>query len=521
LSGKARVLKNVGSMSIAVFFSRITGLLRDTVFAYFFGATFVADAFNFAFEIPNMLRKMFGEGALSAAFIPEYKHFEEHKSKQELINFGLNILSILCIFLTLLSLIGVFFAPLLVRIIGPGLDQQTSDLAIKLTRILFPYLFLIGFSSTLISILNAHGYFFIPGLSTMFLNIAMISSVFLYTLFFNDNQQDRIIVFAGGVILGGILQTVVNFPQMAKIGYRFKFHINLSSDAFRLVLKRFIPGVMGLMIREVSIFVDKVMASFLVTGSITALTYGNRLMQLPLGIFGISVSTAVLPLFSEYVARKDWSALQDKFKFSVLSLIIIMMPITAIIAAAGKDIITLLFMRGAFDETALIMTYKALLCYSLGLVFFGITRATVPIFFALKDTKTPVMISVVIVIVNIVLNLILMQFLGHAGLALATSLASGVHFIILYHYLKKKLPGLKLVGVTPEVIKISLASLLIFGFILVTNIMPVSGNYMLLLKLAIQLTVSGVIYYFLIHIMKVSYIGELTSMIRNRFRKKV
>ncbi|MDD3052717.1 MAG: murein biosynthesis integral membrane protein MurJ, partial [Candidatus Cloacimonetes bacterium] len=448
-----KLVKSIGSMSAAVFLSRISGLIRDMIFAYYFGATYLADAFHFAYEIPNLIRKLFGEGALSAAFIPEYKSIENTGDKEKLINFGLNILTILAIFLLLLSILGILFAGPIVRLIGPGFDEGTSQLTIKLTKLIFPYLFLIGLSSTLISILNAHGYFFIPGISTLLLNFAMIGSLIIHSFVSNAESEQKIKIYAFSVVVGGILQTVVNLPILYRIGYRFVLHLNLQSKEFISVIKRFIPGMIGLMVREINLLADKILASLLPVGSIAALTYGNRLMQLPLGIFGISVSTAVLPLFSEYVVQKKWSSLQDRLKFSIISLSVIMLPTTMIIIALGKDIIRILFMRGVFDENALIMSYKALVFYSLGLVFYSINRTIIPIFYANKNTKTPVKISAVIVIINISLNIGLMRFLQHSGLALATSLTAMIHLLLLTLYLKKYFPILKFDGILPNIIK--------------------------------------------------------------------
>ncbi|MCK4694660.1 MAG: murein biosynthesis integral membrane protein MurJ, partial [Candidatus Cloacimonetes bacterium] len=216
---KKKLVKNIGSMSVAVFISRIFGLLRDIIMTYFFGTSYVADAFQVAYQIPNLLRKLFGEGALSAAFVPIYNEIGIKQDKKSQINFALNVLSLLSTFLLVLCLIGIFLAPLIVRVIAPGFDDKTYLLAMKLTRIMFPYLFLIGLSSTLISVLNSHNYFFIPGLSSAFLNIAMIGCLGIF-IFLNEapTVESKVVIWAYGVILGGILQTIVNFPILWRIG---------------------------------------------------------------------------------------------------------------------------------------------------------------------------------------------------------------------------------------------------------------------------------------------------------------
>lgn len=506
--------KNLGSMSAAVLISRVFGLVRDIFFARFFGATFVADAFNVAFQIPNLLRKLFGEGALSAAFIPIYSEFSVNKSRKEQIRFALNVLSLLTFFLFILSILGILLAPLIVRLFAPGFDVETYELTVRLTRILFPYLLLIGLSSTLISILNFHGYFFIPGVSSALLNIGMIGALFFSTFFENLSPGEEAVFLSVGVLSGGILQTVINFPLLAKVGYRIKLYFEIRGEALKNLWQRFVPGMIGLAIRDINLIADTILASFLISGSIAALQYGNRLMQLPLGIIGISAGSAVLPLFSRYSSEKKWDKLSETFRFGLASLTYIMIPVTFIFIALGRDIIILLFMRGAFDEFALSMTYRALLFYSLGLLFFSLNRTIIPLFYALKDTKTPVKISAVIVAVNIVLNIILMQFLQHAGLALASSIAALLHFCILMTAMKKKIPEITVKPLWVNTVKIFIMSLIVYLLIrLLSPLFSADGSIQIIAKLTVLMIISGVIYYLGTKILKVEYIDRIGKKI--------
>ena len=460
---KRKLAKNIGSMSVAVFISRILGLIRDIVMTNYFGTSSVADAFRIAFQIPNFLRRLFGEGALSAAFVPIYNDIGVKKGREYQIRFAINVLSLLTIFLVILCILGILLAPILVKIIAPGLDDVTQQLAIKLTRILFPYLFLIGLSSTLISILNSHDFFFVPGLSSAFLNIGMIGSLGIFVLINETtNIEEKIFYWSYGVLIGGILQTIINFPLLKKIGYKIKLNFNTQGKAIDTVWRRMIPGAIGIGVRQINLVADMILASLLASGSIAALGYGNRLMQLPMGIFGVAAGVAVLPLFSRYIAEKKWSALQDSMRFSAISLSFIMLPLTAIIAGLGRDFIKILFMRGQFDAASVEMTYKAFLFYSLGIIFYSLNRLVIPVFYANKDTKTPVKVSAVIVVVNIVLNVILMQFLQHAGLALATSLSAMIQFFILIRLLQKKAPQIAFPNIWSEIIKMTGLSILLF-----------------------------------------------------------
>jgi putative peptidoglycan lipid II flippase len=502
---KRNLAKNAGSMSLAVFISRILGLMRDIVMTSFFGTSYVADAFQVAYQIPNLLRKLFGEGALSAAFVPIYNEVGIEKGRKYQVSFAINVLSLLSLALLILCGLGILLAPLIVRVLAPGFNEQTYLLTLKLTRIMFPYLFFIGLSSTLISILNSHDYFFLPGLTSAFLNIGMVGSLALY-IFLNDAQtlEQQVTVWSYGVVIGGVLQTIVNFPLLKRLGYRVQLKFSLAADGLKAVWQRFLPGVWGLAIRQVNLAVDLILASTLATGSIAALNYGNRLMQLPLGIFGITAGVVALPAFSRYFAQKKWETLADELRFSIISLSLIMLPVTAILAGLGKDIIRVIFMRGAFGEHSLNMTNAALIFYSIGLVFYGLNRLIIPIYYANKDTKTPVQISAFIVVINISLNIIFMKFLQHAGLALATSVSAVIHFAVLLMFIRKKIPQIHIPSMKRSILKILLLSLLIFAFLSLVNYYYLAANFwQALLKIAILGIMSLIILVTGINILKI------------------
>ncbi len=515
-----KLFKNTGIMSVAIFLSRILGLVRDQVMAAFFGTSYVNDAFNIAFNIPNLLRRLFGEGALSTAFVPIYNEMGIKRGKQYQILFAINLLTVLSLILLALSVIGVVAAPLIIKVIYPGLSVQTSDLAVKLTYILFPYLFLIGLSSTMIAILNSHDYFFITGLSSALLNIAWIGTIFI-AAYFTKDQINLVYFSAIGVIIGGVLQTVVNFPFLRKSGYYFKAIFRFKTTAMIMLWKRFVPAMLGLGIREVNLLMDALIASFLPGGSISSLTFGNRLMQLPLGIFGISAGTAVLPSFSRSLINKDWKELSSTLRFSILFMLYVMLPVTALMIAGSEDFIILLFKRGAFDSHAVSMTVKALVCYTLGLVFFGLNQTITPVFYAAKDTKTPVKIAGAMCLTNIVLNVALMFPLKHAGLALATSISAMLQFLIMLHVLLKRFPEIRI-----SKIRINLLKILIISFILFASIFAVShfwktATFLLLLaKVCVMIILWIIILFSLGFIFKLEYWDSVVQRLCSKFLKK-
>ena len=448
-----RLAKQISVMSIAVFLSRIVGLVRDQVMAYFFGGSYLNDAFNVAYTIPNLLRRLFGEAALSTAFVPIYNEIGIKKGKENQINFALNMLSLLTLLLLGLTILGIAFAPLIVKLLYPGLAASSSQVAIRLTRIIFPYLFFIGLSSTFIAILNSHEYFFMTGLSSALLNIGMILSV-LIPYWVWKLPPERLIYPAGwGVLIGGFLQISINFQYLKAVGYRIKIVIDFGSEALSTLWKRFVPSMIGIGIREINLIMDSLMAIFLPIGSITALGYGNRLMQLPLGIFAISASTAVLPMYSRHVSRGEYDELSKGVRFTSLNLIYIMLPVTTIILLLAPDLVDLLFGRGAFDAKAALMTSQALVYYSLGLLFFSLNQTLTPLFYAHGDTKTPVKLAAGMVLLNITLNFILMQVMAHRGLALSTSITALINYSILRRLIKRHFQQLDFTGIYQNLFK--------------------------------------------------------------------
>lgn len=507
-------------MSIAIFLSRILGLVRDQVMAFFFGANFLNDAFNVAYTIPNLLRRLFGEGALSTAFVPIYNEMGTKTTKEKQFEFALNVLSILTLFLAVLVALGIAFAPLIIKLIYPGLAPETAFFAVKLTRIIFPYLFFIGLSSTMIAILNSHDYFFMTGLSSALLNLGMILTVVLPWWILKLRAEELIIWAGWGVFLGGFLQTVINLPYLRKIGYRWALVIKFSGESLTLLWKRFIPSMIGIGIREINLIADGIMASFLPIGSITALGYGNRLMQLPLGIFAISAGTAVLPLYSRCVVQENYEELSESLRFSSITLGYLILPITTLILALGGDFVRILFFQGEFGSKAALMTTQALFFYSIGLIFYSLNQTMTPIFYANKDTKTPVRIAAFIVLLNITLNYILMQFMGHRGLAFSTSITAAVNYIVLISILKRKLPKVSYKGIWWNLGKASMICVVLYLLIISTNqYFRADTKLLLIFKDALYAVACLVIFYLAGIVLKLDYLTEVRENLWKRFRK--
>jgi len=512
-----KLAKNISIMSIAVLLSRILGLIRDQVMAFFFGASYLNDAFNVAYNIPNLLRRLFGEGALSAAFVPIYNEQGIKHGQKAQLSFALNMLSLLTFALSVLTMLGIAFAPLIVKALYPGLAPETSLIAIKLSRIVFPYLFFIGLSSTMIAILNSHDLFFMTGLSSALLNIGMIASMVLPYLTWGYRGENLIIWSAWGVFVGGVLQTVVNLPYLRRLGYRFRFNLGIKSAEIKAMWSRFLPSMIGIGIREINLVADTLMASFLPIGSITALGFGNRLMQLPLGVFAISAGTAILPIYSRNIAEKKYADISQNLHFTSVSLSCVILPVTLIISVLGRDFVHILFEHGSFDSKAALMTTQALVLYSLGLIFYSLNQTITPLFYANKDTKTPVKIAAYMVSVNIILNLVLMQFLQHRGLALSTSITAVVNYLILIKLLSHKIPEISFGDTFINIGKAALICFVLYlPFSYVNSLFSFSTKLAIIGKDILLSIAVFIIFFFFASLLRIPYLDKVRSQLWSR-----
>ena len=516
-----KLIKNISVMSFAILISRIMGLVRDQVMAFCFGTTYLNDAFVVGYRIPNLLRSMFGEGALSAAFVPLYNEIGIKEEKRKQINFALQVLSILTFFLLILTIIGIIFAPAIVKVLYPGLHPDTYKLAVILTRIMFPYLLWIGLSSTMIAILNSHDKFFMTGLSSALLNLGMILSMVIPRFVFHIEGEELVRWAAVGVFGGGFLQTIINFPYLKQLGYPFKIMVKFGGEALTTLWKRFLPSLVGVGVRELNLVADSLMASFLAVGSISALEYGYRLFQFPLGMFAISTGTVLLPTYSRLVTYDNYPELSKNLRIAMLNLTYLMQPITVLLMGLGKDVVQIIFQHGAFDADATLWTTQALICYSLGLIFFSFNQTLTPLFYAHKDTRTPVRIAIRMVCLNIVLNFILMQFLQHRGLALATSITAMVNFVILLRLIHKEMPHIDFHGIFPNVLKTIVISVIMLVFLIITDHFYVAtGLWKLIIKVIILSVLSIGLFYVLGLLFKLDYLKEAGTNLWKKFQKK-
>ncbi len=404
--------------------------------AYYFGASMATDIFVAAFRIPNLLRDLFAEGALSAAFVPVFKEKLVKGSDSEAFALARIVLTALLVIVGALVLLGMVAAPALVYVTANGFTDNPVqfDLTVDLTRMMFVYLLLVSLSAAVMGMLNSFGRFGLPALSPALFNLGIIGAVVgLYHWL-----DVPVYALAIGVLIGGVGQLAVQLPQLLKIGFRFRLKFDFLDESFKKVIRLFVPMVAGMSASRVNILISTLLASFLMEGSLSFLNYSFRLMHFPLGVFAVALGTAALPKASELAAQKDMDGIGRSFAEAMGLNMFLVIPSAVFLAIMGRDLVESVFRWGAFSEADSANTSLALLHYSYGLIGFAAVRVTVPIYYALKDSNLPMRISMAAVAINLALYYPLIQILDFAGLAAATSVAGLVNFGLLLYYLPRK-----------------------------------------------------------------------------------
>jgi putative peptidoglycan lipid II flippase len=462
MENNKKLSKAAGAVGGMTLVSRLFGFVRDMVIAMAFGSSASADAFFVAFRIPNMQRRILGEGAVSAAFIPVFSETLAKKGESAAWKMTANLFNILFIALSLVSLLILIFSPAVITVFAPGfLDEPGKfELTVKLTRWMAPYLFFIGLAAFCMGILNTLRVFALPAATPILQNISMIMSVLIIA----PLMDEPIMGLAIGVLIGGALQLLVQLPLVLKKGLRFKKSLDFKQEEVVKIAKLMGPVILGLAVYEINIMIDTLLASFLPGGSISYLYYGNRLVQLPLGIFAVALGVALLPTLSSQAAKNNLKELIQTLGFSIRLILFITIPATVGLIILREPIVNTLWERGEFTASTTEGTAIALLYYSIGLCAYSGIKILAPAFYSLQDTKTPAKIGIYSMILNTVLNLILMGPLKHGGLALATSLAALFNVFLLIHFLRKRLGLIGGRKILRSTIKVSSAAIAM-GFV--------------------------------------------------------
>ncbi len=420
----------------ATLLSRIFGYVRDMSIAYLLGAGVFADAFFVAFRIANLLRRLVGEGALTSSFVPIFTEVLTNKGREEAGRLASRVFTLFFLILAVLTVIGVIFSPWIVAFLSPGFtaDPDKFSLTVELTRYMFPYMLFIGLVAIAMGVLNSLRHFAAPALSPVLFNLSIIVCAALLA----PALGVPVYALAVGVLLGGVLQFALQLPFLGRAGMFPRPDFSFGDPAIRKIFALMGPAAIGVGVYQLNIIVTLRFASSLPEGSVSYLYYAIRLMELPLGVFGVAVSTAILPSLSEYVAKKEWDSFSESLSFAIRVVNYVIVPAMFAIFILGGPIVDVLFLRGEFGAEAAYGTTYALYFYAAGLVPVAISRVLVSVFYSLKDTRTPLVAAFISFIINIVFCYLLIGPLKHGGLALATSIAAVFNIVVLVVALRRK-----------------------------------------------------------------------------------
>jgi len=451
-----------GIVSLATLASRLLGLIREQVFAAFFGAGLAVDAFQVAFRIPNLLRDLFAEGAMSAAFVPTLTRVQETEGREAAMRLANLVINFLVVTVSVICILGIVFADHIVPLMAPGFGQVPGklELTTQMTRIMTPFLLLVALAAAVMGVLNTRRVFFIPAIAPTMLNLALIASGFLIAPICPRFGLEPIVGMAFGVLLGGLGQLFIQVPALWSQGFRWRPEISFRDPGVLRIVTLMAPAAVGLAATQVNIFVNTFLASLLPQGSVSWLNYAYRLMQLPIGLFGVAIATVTLAEVSRHAARREMPALKRTISFSLRFGLFLTLPATMILMSLAHPIVALLYQHGRFGADDSWQTAQALWGYAVGLSAFSAVRVLVPVYYSLGMTRIPVTISFVTIAINVVLNIMLMEPLQHRGLALATSISSVLNFVLLFEVLRRKIGPMGGRALSRSAGKIFLASLL-------------------------------------------------------------
>ena len=454
------IIKFTSLLSVGTLSSRILGFLRDVILAKLLGTGIRADAFFVAFKIPNLFRDFVGEGATNSAVVPILAEYLQKRKRESFWRFVSVVLTLALIVLSAITILGIMFAPVIVRMIAPGfmVDPDKLLLTIHLTRIMFPYLVLIGLTAYCMGILFTFRSFLVPAFSPCLLNISVIASAFIAS----RTMEEPVFGLAIGVLVGGALQLAVQVRPLLKTGMKFKVPKTLKHPGAMKIGKLLIPRMIGSGVYQLTVLIDTFCASLSMIvgqGGISAIYYSNRIIQFPMGVFSIALASAVLPSLSGLASKKDTESIKRTLIFALENIFFVMAPTMVMLLLFSLPIIRVLFQRGEFTTYSTGITSLALSFYALGLFSFGGIKILVTAFHALQDTKTPVKIAAVCLGLNAALNFILMIPLGIGGIALASAIAGSIDFLALFYIMNRRL-GKFNSGLLVYFLKVTFAALL-------------------------------------------------------------
>lgn len=455
-----------GVVALAVLCSRVLGLARDQIFVGLFGAGRVMDAFNIAFRIPNLLRDLFAEGALSTAFVTTFSKTVATDGEAAAWRLANKVATLTTVLLSAITVLGIVFAPLLVAVLAPGFPIEKAELTVTLTRVMYPFILLVSLAALVMGMLNARNVFGVPAMASSFFNLGSIIAGVALGYWIDPHFGVRAILgLAIGTLIGGALQLIVQLPALTALGYRFQPDFHWRDPGVRSILRLMAPSVIAASTTQVNVLINSVFASELGNGPISWLQVAFRLMQLPLGIFGVALGTVTLPMLSRMAATGQHGAFRSELARGMRLAFLMTIPASIGLIVLAEPIISVLYQHGRFGVHETVESAGALRFYALGLCGYAALKVLVNAFYAIDRRKTPMVVSFIAVGTNLVLNWIFIVHLGwgHRGLAFSTACVATSNFLILYLLMRAHLGRLESRAMAALLARVALASLVLLA----------------------------------------------------------
>ncbi|QYO66722.1 murein biosynthesis integral membrane protein MurJ [Leptolyngbya sp. 7M] len=545
------VARSAGIVSIAVMFSRVLGLVRETVFARFFGAGYLYDAFVVAFKIPNILRDLFAEGALSAAFVKVFTDYQIRRTEIEAWQLASLVFNVLAVVMSAITIIGILIAPWVVPLLARGFEPEKAALAVTLTQIMFPFILLVALAALAMGVLNTKARFGIPASASTAFNIFSITTGIFFAYWLsggtweisNDKTvipsvaaQWAIIGMAIGTLVGGAAQLLIQVPSLLKVGFRFSPVLKFSDPGVKRVMRLMGPALIGTSAVQIKVLVDVFIVSG-IEGAQSWLSYSFRLMQFPIGVFGVAIGTAAIPTLSRLASEDNIAKFRDTLADAMKLVFLMTIPAASGLIVLGEPIVALIYQGGAFRAFDTNMVAWALAAYSVGLAGYAAIKVLSPSFYALDDARTPMYVSLASVLVHAPTSYGMMTLLsnigvtpersngfGHVGVALATSVVALVNFTALTIFMRRRIRRLNGREIFEGFLRVAAASAVMsavcfFSYRLLHSYFAEHNLMVRFIEAFIPIALGGITFLIMAKLLHISEIEQLSAIIRRKFAR--
>lgn len=523
-----RLARSAGVFGLATITSRILGLVRDQVITYYFGAGNAADAFRVAGRIPNLVRDLFAEGAMSAAFVPTFTRQLTLHGRDRAWNLASSVINALVLVTGTLVVLGIVFADPLVRTFASEFSAVPGklELTVHLTRIMLPFLTMVAVAAALMGMLNSLGHFFVPALSPAMFNVAVVAISVAFIPLAPAIGVAPITIVAFGTLAGGLGQLAIQWPPLRKEGFRYRPIIDIRDDGLHRVLLLMGPGTIGMAATQINVFVNTLLATREGTGAVTFLDLAFRLMYLPIGLFGVSIAAASTPAVSRLVAEGNFARIRSTLAGAIALMMLLNVPAMLGLIVLARPIVAVIFEHGRFTAADTLATAAALQFYALGLVGYSVVRIVSPTFYALHKSRIPVMVSAGSVVVNVALNWWLVRVMGYRGLAFGTSITALLNAALQLWLLRRELGGLEGTRMAKSLVRVVIASAVMTGAAWGANEslsqwLPGQAFVLQLIRLTLSIVAALLTLALAAQLLRIPEFGEARDLVLGRFKRMV